>query len=178
MSKKSKLGILFVAIVTGVFALSIPSGNVGDPGTTPAGENRVPPRPNPLTIADVAMRSSASGTVVSLDLGIDDGVCCPYTEFYITWNEMDSLLVNGHLLADLLIAADSNSVLLCDCAHDGSETYKSIIMYVEQLDGEPGLKIALRQKVYLRWTDISENLRKALEPSKAAIFYGNDYKVI
>ncbi|MFA6587699.1 MAG: hypothetical protein WCT08_01380 [Patescibacteria group bacterium] len=170
MSPKVKYVLFTLAVIIIAAFFMIPGGEK----PVAKGLNKVPSRTKVTTLSTLQTTSMNQPVILSLD--IDQCSCSRYSTFNISWNPADSLLIDDSAMAELMLTADSTGLLLCDCSLDNGTKYISVVKEIWPLESRTGLRVDLRDEVYLIDADVTKNLAEALEAKKAEIFNGHDFK--
>lgn len=122
---------------------------------------------------------SGKNKTITFLLYIDGCSCTKHSYFDITW---DSPIINVDAFKQMLVDADEQGLLLCDC-HEGKSDLLSVVESIEPVeqvfkDDYPGLRIKLKQDVWLYKDDIIEKLEPLFHSHANELFAGRYFKII
>lgn len=115
---------------------------------------------------------------VEINLNIPGCTCSRRSQFDLTWDNQNS--VNTDLLIQLLLQADAEGRLLCDCRDNGDLVNQvESIKYIYIEDGNlAGITIQLRDEAWLEKSEIKEKLKPIIEENRTYLLGDMVFKII
>lgn len=108
---------------------------------------------------------------------IDGCSCSRHSTFKLVW---DAPIDTDHLI-EVLLEADANGMVLCDCSHgDGADltnTIQKIEAYVPDGKDYAGLLITLKGEVWLHSRDVDPKIGKVIEDHRYEILGDREFTI-